>query len=92
MFSNVLICAERSSKVSLKDLQEQYEHRMIDEGNELKKEESLEDSKVVVLKPKTLVTMKYSSLVENSKKEFTPKEKLLLNKLKKADEEAAKVG
>jgi len=65
---------------------------MIDEGNELKKEESLEDSKVVVLKPKTLVTMKYSSLVENSKKEFTPKEKLLLNKLKKADEEAAKVG
>ncbi len=65
---------------------------MIEEGNELKKEESLEDSKVVVLKPKTLVTMKYSSLVENSKKEFTPKEKLLLNKLKKADEEAAKVG
>jgi len=62
---------------------------MIDESKE---EESLEDSKVVVLKPKTLVTMKYSSLVENSKKEFTPKEKLLLNKLKKADEEAAKVG
>ena len=33
-----------------------------------------------------------SSPVNNAGKELTPKERLLLNKLKKADEEAAKVG
>lgn len=33
-----------------------------------------------------------SSPANNAGKELTPKERLLLNKLKKADEEAAKVG
>ncbi len=68
---------------------------MITQESHLKNEstnDSSDESKIVILRPKTLVSMKYSNLVENQNKEFTPKEKLLLNKLKKADEEAAKVG
>lgn len=53
--------------------------------------ENEENMKYTVIKPKTLVTMKYSNLIENPLKEYTPKEKLLINKLKKADEEAAKI-
>ena len=71
----------RNSKVSLKDLQlQQRSLNTLDESCD-------DDDQVQISKP---VNARKQSEVDNGRN-LTPKEKLLRNKLKKADEEAARV-
>lgn len=82
--------ANALSKMSLKDLQLHY-------GKPSKSTTSTATTEATELaapnssmRPRTKDTINYSNV--NSEKEFTPKERMLLNKLKKADEQAAVVG
>lgn len=54
-------------------------------------EDSSEDTSPK-LRPKTMGSLKYSTIANRPGKDYTPKERLLLNKLKRADEEAAMIG
>lgn len=80
--------ANALSKMSLKDLQLHYGKpsksttSTTTEATELAAPNSS-------MRPKTMATINYSNA--KSEKECTPKERMLLNKLKKADEQAAVV-
>ena len=100
MESTVVIRNDRNeianalSKMSLKDLQLQYSKPKpsqsgIAEATALVPN-SLQDFSNSSMRPKTMVTINYSNM--HNDKEYTPKERMLLNKLKKADEQAALVG
>ncbi|CAF0886112.1 unnamed protein product [Brachionus calyciflorus] len=82
-----------NTKISLRDLQSQRQQKILPQltATQTVQPDDDEDIKIgqnfqtVISRPKTTV---YTSAPE---KELTPKEKMLLNKLKKADEEGAKM-